>query len=164
MRATLVARLSHPLTASLLIDATCQWWFRLCVLARSHPLSHSSTLVRLSPLFPHFIFQPLFMRSTTHRRTQYHDDDDIADPRPWETRVAPSTYGSALPAHTASGVPSESGEALPLFSMDAEKEQLLQQDDSGKWDKGHGAGPGIGGRRGLPPRQRLEGWVSGVGV
>jgi len=44
-----------------------------------------------------------------------------------------------------------------------EKGGLVQQgvddDDSGKWAKGHGAGPGFGGRRGLPPRQRVEGWV-----
>jgi len=37
-------------------------------------------------------------------------------------------------------------------------EEIL--DDQGKWEKGHGAGPGIGGRRGLPPRQRTGGWVS----
>lgn len=41
-----------------------------------------------------------------------------------------------------------------------ERQKLLSPDDQGKWDKGHGAGPGIGGRRGLPPRQRQEGWVS----
>lgn len=34
------------------------------------------------------------------------------------------------------------------------------EDDSGKWGKGHGAGPGVGGKRGLPPRQRITGWVS----
>ncbi len=39
-----------------------------------------------------------------------------------------------------------------------EEKELL--DDQGKWGKGHGAGPGVGGRRGLPPRQRLGGWVS----
>lgn len=38
----------------------------------------------------------------------------------------------------------------------------LVDDDQGKWgSKGHGAGPGLGGRRGLPPKQRIEGWVSG---
>jgi dolichyl-phosphate-mannose-protein mannosyltransferase len=32
--------------------------------------------------------------------------------------------------------------------------------DSGKWEKGFGIGPGYGGRRGLPPRQkRTPGWV-----
>lgn len=107
------------------------------------------------------------MRSTTHRRTQYTDDDDLADPRPWETRVPPSKYGSG--AHEKS---SSADSALPLYSsMDSEKEKLLERDtlsekivvtddDQGKWNKGHGAGPGIGGRRGLPPRQRIEGWVS----
>ncbi|KAK6903573.1 hypothetical protein I203_107078 [Kwoniella mangroviensis CBS 8507] len=44
-----------------------------------------------------------------------------------------------------------------------EKDQLLfdanaEVDDQGKWQKGHGAGPGVGGRRGLPPRQRIGGW------
>jgi dolichyl-phosphate-mannose-protein mannosyltransferase len=33
-------------------------------------------------------------------------------------------------------------------------------DDQGKWQKGHLAGPGVGGRRGLPPKQRIPGWVS----
>jgi dolichyl-phosphate-mannose-protein mannosyltransferase len=37
---------------------------------------------------------------------------------------------------------------------------LFDVDDQGKWMKGYGAGPGVGGRRGLPPRQRLTGWVS----
>ncbi|KAL1405495.1 Dolichyl-phosphate-mannose--protein mannosyltransferase 2 [Vanrija albida] len=40
--------------------------------------------------------------------------------------------------------------------MEDEKHKL-QPDDQGKWDKGHGAGPGVGGKRGLPPRQRVEG-------
>ncbi|GMK59386.1 hypothetical protein CspeluHIS016_0704010 [Cutaneotrichosporon spelunceum] len=34
----------------------------------------------------------------------------------------------------------------------------LNDGGQGKWDKGHGAGPGIGGKRGLPPRRRLDGW------
>lgn len=38
-------------------------------------------------------------------------------------------------------------------------EQPVVDDDQGKWEKGYGAGPGIGGRRGLPPRQRIPGWV-----
>ncbi|WVR04769.1 hypothetical protein IAU60_001781 [Kwoniella sp. DSM 27419] len=37
-----------------------------------------------------------------------------------------------------------------------EETELL--DDQGKWEKGHGAGPGAGGRRGLRPRQRIGGW------
>lgn len=99
------------------------------------------------------------MRSTTHRRTQYHDDDDdLADPRPWETRVPPSKYGSG----------SDKGVELPMNSTDisekhqggdGDEKQVLFDDAQGKWDKGHGAGPGVGGRRGLPPRQRVEGWV-----
>ncbi|WVF69639.1 hypothetical protein IAT40_004418 [Kwoniella sp. CBS 6097] len=43
-----------------------------------------------------------------------------------------------------------------LAEREGEKTELL--DDQGKWEKGHGAGPGIGGRRGLPPRQRIGGW------
>jgi len=111
------------------------------------------------------------MRSTTHRRTHYHDDDDIADPRPWETRVPASTYGSARDKSTSLATDTD----LPLFNMDTELDKAsgldsaasekakfvpLTPDDQGKWDKGHGAGPGIGGRRGLPPRQRVDGWVS----
>ncbi|BEI83871.1 hypothetical protein CcaverHIS002_0404750 [Cutaneotrichosporon cavernicola] len=102
------------------------------------------------------------MRSTTHRRTHYHDDDDLADPRPWETRVPPSRYGSGSDRAAAPD--------LPLYTMEKEKENEkdlaeaagetapLNDDGQGKWDKGHGVGPGIGGRRGLPPRQRLNGW------
>ena len=41
------------------------------------------------------------------------------------------------------------------------KELLAMDDDSGKYGKGFGIGPGYGGRRGLPPRQRrIPGWVS----
>lgn len=100
------------------------------------------------------------MRSTTHRRTQYHDDDDdLSDPRPWETRVPPSKYGSGR----------DKGAELPMSSVDikeksgfdgAEETEVLFDDAQGKWNKGHGAGPGVGGRRGLPPRQRVDGWVS----
>lgn len=56
-------------------------------------------------------------------------------------------YGQAEGA--AAGKYGEKGELL--FDVD---------DDQGKWMKGYGAGPGVGGRRGLPPRQRLTGWVS----
>jgi hypothetical protein len=45
-----------------------------------------------------------------------------------------------------------------------EKDSILgkrdELDDQGKWEKGHGAGPGLGGRRGLVSRQRIGGWVS----
>ena len=51
------------------------------------------------------------------------------------------------------------GEKLGLGGAN-EKEGLMDEDASGKWGKPHGAGPGVGGRRGLPPRQRLVGWVS----
>lgn len=98
------------------------------------------------------------MRSTTHRRTQYHDDDDdLADPRPWETRVPLSKYGSGGSDKTE----------LPVSAMDAKEredtegeKEVLFDDAQGKWNKGHGAGPGVGGRRGLRPRQRVDGWVS----
>jgi len=40
-------------------------------------------------------------------------------------------------------------------------QQVVDDGDSGKWGKGYGEGPGLGGRRGLPPRQkRAPGWVS----
>jgi dolichyl-phosphate-mannose-protein mannosyltransferase len=105
------------------------------------------------------------MRSATYRRAQYHDDDDIADPRPWETRSPVSTYGSAK---DKSALAQESD--LPLFNMESELDKEKREasggvgvtrgdDTQGKWDKGHGAGPGVGGRRGLPRRQRVDGWV-----
>jgi dolichyl-phosphate-mannose-protein mannosyltransferase len=50
-------------------------------------------------------------------------------------------------------------EVLDGLSND-EKTGLINDDDSGKWAKGYGPGPGVGGRRGLPPRQRIAGWVS----
>jgi dolichyl-phosphate-mannose-protein mannosyltransferase len=46
---------------------------------------------------------------------------------------------------------------VDMASVAGEREVL---DDQGKWAKGHFAGPGIGGKRGLPPRQRMPGWVS----
>ena len=115
---------------------------------------------------------------TALRRAQrsHSDEEDLADPRPWETRAPLRSYGSSRdvhPTHSALNNP-EAGVDLPLYDdMEAkrrfgdketteifeEKTELL--DDQGKWAKGHGAGPGIGGRRGLPPRQRVGGWVSG---
>jgi hypothetical protein len=99
----------------------------------------------------------------------HESDDDIADPRPWETRPPPNSYGSQRDT-------SPTDRELPTFDMEArrrygEKEELaarrhgeekagLIEDDQGKWAKGHGAGPGSGGRRGLQPKQRIEGWVS----
>jgi hypothetical protein len=45
------------------------------------------------------------------------------------------------------------GEKQPL--------QVVDDGDSGKWGKGFGEGPGYGGKRGLPMRQkRVPGWVS----
>ncbi|AAW45848.1 hypothetical protein CNBJ1540 [Cryptococcus deneoformans B-3501A] len=90
---------------------------------------------------------------------------------PWENRVPPSAYGSARP-HSAflEATPHDDAE-LPLFkdtNMELKRrfdekqpvhlEQPVVDDDQGKWEKGYGAGPGIGGRRGLPPRQRIPGW------
>jgi dolichyl-phosphate-mannose-protein mannosyltransferase len=113
----------------------------------------------------------------------HSDDDDITDPRPWETRGPARSYGSDKSEYTFHkphpSLAQEYGdEDLPLFeeSMEtrrrfgngdvSEKEGLasgegLVVDDQGKWEKGHGAGPGEGGRRGLAPRQRVGGWVSG---
>ena len=50
-----------------------------------------------------------------------------------------------------------------------QQQQVVDDGDSGKWGKGYGEGPGLGGRRGLPPRQkRAPGWVSrqamGIGL
>lgn len=51
------------------------------------------------------------------------------------------------------------GEKESIGYAEDEKRGLVD-DDQGKWgSKGHGAGPGYGGRRGLPPKQRLDGWV-----
>jgi dolichyl-phosphate-mannose-protein mannosyltransferase len=110
----------------------------------------------------------------------HESDDDIADPRPWETRPPPNSYGSQRDTshiyHPTLSNPSPTDRELPTFDMEArrrygEKEELaarrhgeekagLIEDDQGKWAKGHGAGPGSGGRRGLQPKQRIEGWVS----
>ena len=80
-------------------------------------------------------------------------------------------YGSSRESHPALSL--DQSADLPLYddmetrrrygdrevvSEISEKAELL--DDQGKWAKGHGAGPGVGGRRGLPPKQRVEGWVS----
>ena len=42
---------------------------------------------------------------------------------------------------------------------EGEEKAGLIEDDQGKWAKGYGAGPGSGGRRGLPPKRRIDGWV-----
>ncbi|KAL7419324.1 Dolichyl-phosphate-mannose--protein mannosyltransferase 2 [Cryptotrichosporon argae] len=92
---------------------------------------------------------------------------DLADPRPWETRVPPSTYGTSRAASQHPPLPLYSSEMdentarrryadKKVTHAEDEKEELL--DDQGKWGKAQGAGPGLGGRRGLPPKQRLPGW------
>ena len=119
------------------------------------------------------------LRRTLRSSPALSDDDDIADPRPWETRSPLKSYGSSShsshPSHPSTHSPASHTANLPLYdSMETrrrygEKESVeglvgekigLMEDDQGKWAKGHGAGPGIGGRRGLPPRQRPQGWVS----
>lgn len=130
------------------------------------------------------------LRTPRSRDSLHGDsDDDLADPRPWESRAPLHTYGSERAQHIphpslGNSSPVGRGEDLnlPIFDMASEtrrrygeKEAVLgdtygekasfvqgpgvDDDDSGKWAKGHGAGPGFGGRRGLPPRQRVEGWV-----
>ncbi|KAK8847542.1 hypothetical protein IAR55_005400 [Kwoniella newhampshirensis] len=107
--------------------------------------------------------------------------DDLSDPRPWESRTPSRSYGSKRDSnqnHVARTPSPGPGGDLPLFLDDmetrrrfGEKEAALAEkegekaglmnidlDDQGKWAKGHGAGPGVGGRRGLPPRQRIGGW------
>lgn len=136
--------------------------------------------------------------SLSHRRTTprpipsadapAEDEEDIHDPRPWESLKHPRTYGSAPNSshstHPSLGLSSDRDTGhLPMFHTDenearrrvgaqpqvygekeglngaGEKQGLMDEDVSGKWGKPHGAGPGVGGRRGLPPRQRLSGWV-----
>ncbi|ODN79524.1 hypothetical protein L202_03485 [Cryptococcus amylolentus CBS 6039] len=100
------------------------------------------------------------------------------DYSPWNHRVPPSAYGSASHYNPYTDTPSSPRDqldpALPLHMDDttdlkrrlSEKQPLNEpthgelslDDDSGKWAKGHGAGPGFGGRRGLPPKQRIPGW------
>jgi hypothetical protein len=104
------------------------------------------------------------------------DIDFIADPRPWESRGSLKSYGSKteggqpdLPLYTHSSTNNledmdvrrrygEKEGVIAGSSVMPEEKELL--DDQGKWMKGHGPGPGVGGRRGLPPRQRIPGWVS----
>ncbi len=113
------------------------------------------------------------------------DHDEISDPRPWETRAPLNTYGSRRDPthvpHPSLSNPSFSDRDLPIYGelgsgmetrrRHGEKEDVLAKeedekrglihDDQGKWDsKGHGPGPGLGGKRGLPPKQRISGWVS----
>lgn len=61
----------------------------------------------------------------------------------------------------ANGAMGGYGEKESVMGMGMEEKELIQDDgDSGKWGKGYGVGPGYGGRRGLPPRQkRIPGWV-----
>nr|XP_031858200.1 uncharacterized protein CI109_006343 [Kwoniella shandongensis]KAA5525272.1 hypothetical protein CI109_006343 [Kwoniella shandongensis] len=130
--------------------------------------------------------QPIDRDSSSSSPQTDHIVDDLTDPRPWETRNPPRSYGTKRDsthqnyiARTPSPGP---GGDLPLYSHShsddmesrrrfAEKEATLAEnqgekaglinvdlDDQGKWAKGHGAGPGVGGRRGLPPRQRIGGW------
>jgi dolichyl-phosphate-mannose-protein mannosyltransferase len=104
--------------------------------------------------------------STALRRTLRSDidsdEEDLADPRPWETRAPLKSYGSLrekvdLPLFDDMETRRRYGEKEDVAALNEEMELL---DDQGKWAKGHGAGPGAGGRRGLQPRQRIGGWVS----
>lgn len=116
------------------------------------------------------------------------DDDAIADPRPWESAKPAKLYGSLPSTHNYNPLISAAEEYdeknLPMFHPSGEENEARRrhaagggekdgpmgggeksvlyaaEDDQGKWMKGYGAGPGVGGRRGLPPRQRLTGWVS----
>lgn len=134
------------------------------------------------------------LRTSTHSHES--DDDDVSDPRPWETRGPLNLYGSAKDNYHQSLVNDRDSPIgdLPLYEMETrrranatpvtglygekevntglgmgmamgmgEKEplQVIDDGDSGKWGKGFGEGPGYGGKRGLPPRQkRVPGWVS----
>jgi dolichyl-phosphate-mannose-protein mannosyltransferase len=143
--------------------------------------------------------------SLSHSHTHVHShrrpnplstdsDDELADPRPWETRTPAQLYGSSVdhlrPIHPslAVGIDIDSGSGrdrerdreLPMYTEMETRQRRREKagetpvpmygekissvpvvDDQGKWAKGHGPGPGVGGRRGLPPRQRIDGWVSG---
>lgn len=157
-----------------------------------HPPPHSSAPLSSSPASQSLQAVPL---SLSHRRPaprpslvdlSADSEEDIHDPRPWESFKHPGTYGS-LPAQLGSNLAliSDTGPNLPMYHSDenesrrrlagqpvvygekeglvgggGEKQGLVEEDVAGKWGKPHGAGPGVGGRRGLPPRQRLVGWVS----
>nr|ODN93643.1 dolichyl-phosphate-mannose-protein mannosyltransferase [Cryptococcus depauperatus CBS 7855] len=106
------------------------------------------------------------------RRTHIPEQESYS---PWDTRVHPRSYGSGR-EHSYSYIDTASSPAedasLPLYKKDMEKRRAGEHqnvssgtqpekeevDDQGKWAKGHGAGPGVGGKRGLPPRQRIPGW------
>jgi dolichyl-phosphate-mannose-protein mannosyltransferase len=134
-------------------------------------------------------------RTLRSNPTHESDDDDVSDPRPWETRGPLNLYGSSkdhlhhhqsqsitheptspvgdlhLPLYgmetrrrtnlNANGAMGAYGEKESVMGMGMEEKELIQDDgDSGKWGKGYGVGPGYGGRRRLPPRQkRIPGWV-----
>jgi dolichyl-phosphate-mannose-protein mannosyltransferase len=129
------------------------------------------------------------LRSNPHHSHSHEsDDDDVSDPRPWETRGPLNLYGSAKDNYHSSianerdspigdlplyemetrrrtNIPSATGYGEKEVDMGLGEKELLQQvvddGDSGKWGKGFGEGPGYGGKRGLPPRQkRVPGWVS----
>lgn len=51
-------------------------------------------------------------------------------------------------------------DAAPTMVASSRFDEKEVEDDQGKWEKGYLAGPGVGGRRGLPPKQRIAGWVS----
>ena len=111
------------------------------------------------------------LRRTLRAEPNSEDHDHLSDPRPWETRAPLRLYGSSRDAHPALSL--DHSADLPLYDdmetrrrygdkevviESSEKAELL--DDQGKWAKGHGAGPGVGGKRGLPAKQRVGGWVS----
>ena len=114
------------------------------------------------------------LRSSPHESEE--EPDELSDPRPWETRAPLRNYGSSREVHSGSvshhldgGRTAElpmhldENEARRRFPVEktngVEEKQPVEADDQGKWAKGHGPGPGVGGRRGLPPKQRVDGWV-----
>ncbi|WRT64632.1 uncharacterized protein IL334_001565 [Kwoniella shivajii] len=141
---------------------------------RSHPPSSTSTS-------SNSISASTTLRRHLHQSESSADlnnqEGDLTDPRPWESRGNPRSYGSKRDVYLESPTSSTPGD-LPFYAHTSdemetrrrfvekqfnptegsteEKVELL--DDQGKWEKGHGAGPGVGGRRGLPPRQRIGGW------